>query len=1012
MRALLLVLLGLLLLPGVVAAADMSWATSVGGTWGSAQCWLPPEVPDWREDTATLGLTGPYTVFLDTPTGASRVTISNPQATLQLSTTWMSVPEGLTNHGTIRATDGTQPFLSPLIVNESDGRIRLDANSGITFSGQAVHNNGLILVNADQGSMPAYFNIASDDYDGMILDGTGTLLLQGNGNPDAAAIASPGGSIWIHGPEHTVRGNGTISAPFLSQGRIVIDEPGRVLRLCGGPKTNTGVIEALNGGILRIDGVYVDQDGPGVVRADAARVEILAGGGVWDGFLTATNGGLIELQAGVTSLLDVTIDGDVNILPGAFVFAGRDFWTNNGTVIVNPERSSTDIVIRAMAYHTVTINGSGEMILRTAGDPADARLESTGETMVNGPLHTIRGDGAITCPFVNHGRIEADATGRVLRIVSSPMANDGMLGASAGGVLELVSNIDQTGGGTLFADAGSVQLGGGAQVRYGNLTSTNGGRFTVVSAGAPLYETTNSGLSDVTAGSRLFAGWETLTNNGTITINSDRQAADAGLCGADYCNVTIAGTGEIVLQTAGDPADAYISTYGWYMVNGPAHTIRGEGSIYTTLTNHGVIRADAAGRSLFVPSDLTNDGVAVADAGGLLNVTGPFRNQENGAAMGVAEAKNGGTARFGNVGPNYDGEALHGAAWRVRAGSTMRLMGADVRMIAADVLLEGQNSNLYRDDGTTDALGMLWRVAENGRLEVRDGRALALNGALENKGTLVVGPGGSLTAPGAVVQHGDSLQGLTTVDGDLLAVAGLTIDGGALDGTGSVHGDLVNSGEVRPGHSPGTLSIDGRFQQLGGGTLVIELAGVEPGRFDRLAVAGEASLAGTIVVRSIEGFVPEDGMAFPVLTCGSRVGAFADVRNELGGRWVVQAIYTDSSVTLVLRSASSVEEPGVDGGLVGPSGAPELTVRTSGSGAITLGLRLPEAARVSLTLHDLSGRSVALVCNGTMAAGLHEWVRRDALDGRRLPSGVYFARAVVGTPGGAVVLRGRAALLR
>ncbi len=973
-------------LAGRADAVDIHWDDAGGGNWSNAQSWNPPQVPAGPEDTATIELAGSYVVSLDVWTRASRVTISNPLATLLLGSTWMSTPDGLWNHGSIEA-NGTQANLGPAVVNEAGGRILIHTGSTITFGGTSVQNNGIIRVNPEQGIVPAYFNIAFDDYDGMVLDGSGTLILEGGGFPDRAEIASPGGAVWSQGPGHTVRGDGTISAPFLNEGRIVIDEPGRVLRVHGGQKTNSGVMEALAGSVLRIEGVVIDQTGGGTLRADSSTVEICPGGGVLRGRVSAPNDGRTMLLAGATSLSDVAIDGEMDILPGATVIAGHDFWTNEGTVHLNSIGSETDAVIRAYQYHTVSFNGSGTILFRTAGDPNDARLESTGETMINGPLHTMRGDGAITCPFVNHGLIEADQPGRAFRLASGSFSNDGSLVARPGSILEVATQLDQSGGGSVFADGGTVRLNPTSYIRYGSLNSANNGRITTTSGSAGFRDGANEGELDIVAGSQLFA-CGTLTNNGRISINSDRLPADAALCGGEYCNVTLAGTGEVVLQTAGDPSDAYLATYGWYTVNGAGHTIRGEGSIYTALTNHGVVRADAAGRALLVTGELTNDGWAGASDNGFLNVTGPFRNQQVDGLVGAAEAGPGATARFASVGTNYWGEALHGGAWRVRANGTMRLIGADIRTIAADILLEGPGSNLYRDDGAADALALLGRVAEDGRLEIRAGRTLALSGAFVNDGTVIVGTDGILSLPGEYLQHGDSIRGRTTVDGVLVASAGARIEGGTLDGTGAVQGDLSNNGVVRPGHSAGTLTVDGAFTQGSTGALVVDIAGIAPGQADRLNVTGQATLGGTLEVIAIDGFVVGPGESFTILNCASRAGEFSTVFGKcLAPGVCFDVIYYPDRVDLLARelpAADITEETLLPTEL-------KLVPIPGGTGPARLRLDLPEAADIRLDIYDVAGRHIDRLIDGMVPAGSREvgWQRRA-----ELRTGVYFARVV------------------
>ena len=92
-------------------------------------------------------------------------------------------------------------------------------------------------------------------------------------------------------------------------------------------------------------------------------------------------------------------------------------------------------------------------------------------------------------------------------------------------------------------------------------------------------------------------------------------------------------------------------------------------------------------------------------------------------------------------------------------------------------------------------------------------------------------------------------------------------------------------GTVFPGISPGTLTIDGDYEQTGG-LLGIEIAGTAPGQFDVLEVTGDVSLGGDLLLEFIDGFAPRQGDVFKFLDIGGALGgAFADVevRNLLPG---------------------------------------------------------------------------------------------------------------------------------
>ena len=156
-------------------------------------------------------------------------------------------------------------------------------------------------------------------------------------------------------------------------------------------------------------------------------------------------------------------------------------------------------------------------------------------------------------------------------------------------------------------------------------------------------------------------------------------------------------------------------------------------------------------------------------------------------------------------------------------------------------------------------------------------------------GNFTVGAGYDFTAPGTFrnagvvnIQTGASLSagsgnysqsaGTTTVDGTL-AAADVKVNGGRLDGTGTIAGNLTSAGIVTPGDAPGTLTIQGNYTQTAAGALDINISG--SGTSGQLAVSGTATLAGALNVSLIDGFRPAVGAWFTILTFAARSGNFS-----------------------------------------------------------------------------------------------------------------------------------------
>ena len=122
-----------------------------------------------------------------------------------------------------------------------------------------------------------------------------------------------------------------------------------------------------------------------------------------------------------------------------------------------------------------------------------------------------------------------------------------------------------------------------------------------------------------------------------------------------------------------------------------------------------------------------------------------------------------------------------------------------------------------------------------------------------------------------------------------------------LTGTGTVTGDVVNfSARVRPGGDEaasltGVLTIDGNYTQQDA-TLAIKIKGTIPGdEYSVLNVTGEANLGGTLHIEPIDGFDPQAGQQFTIMTFASRTGEFAAVTGP--GEYDVTYNATDVTVT-------------------------------------------------------------------------------------------------------------------
>jgi len=907
------------------------------------------------------------------------------------------------NEGVI--TGGATHYLTEIA---NTGQMDLLGGARVYWSGAGVStNDGIVTINADASETDAILNMYNN---AVTIEGSGTFVLSTAGDVNDAQLAAYYGSM-IQGAGHTIRGDGRISTGIDNYGTISADVSGRALALTSAAKTNRNLMQAMNGGILRIESGAITQDPGATIFADGGIVQLANNADVTGGILDTANGGVVEAY-NASYLSGITNLGALSLPEGSRVYWHAGQSVNNGTITINPTAGSTDAILHA--YNgTLDLSGTGQIVMRTAGDVNDAQLSWYYGHLIQGPGHTIRGEGRIITSLQNDGLVSADAAGRVLQLDSGTKTNNAVMQATGGGLLSLCTTIDQAPDAVLLADGGTVQLSENSTVNGGILRTVNDGR--VQGAGSHFFNNvTNEGDFNLVAGARSYCGGTSFVNNGTLAINREQSATDAVLH-AYNSTVRIEGNGEIVLATTGDVYDAQIQGYYGRFVQGPNHIIRGDGLVNVHLTNEGIVRADVPGRTLHLGGDvkLNQALMEAADSSRLQFNTGSLANQAR------IVARDGGEVRLDQMGQHYDpwARTLTGGWWEVYDGSTMRMIAVDPRNLNAGVLLSGPTSVLCRDEGGTSALTSLNTIQLAGTLALAAGRDFDFNANLTNAGSLVVGEACSLRVPGSLTQIGCNPSGIqhqgagwTTVNGTLVSPDTLRFEGGSVMGTGIIAGNVKSGARVSPGTSAsaGTLTIGGGYVQTASGHFYVEVGDPQPGHHDQLNISGHAKLSGRIWVAELEGYTPSAGDVITVMTFASREGEFTEKWGCPRVGLDYEVIYEPNAVKIALFNApSAVEEP-LDptvpeaGGDPATGPATELVpteVRLSSAvlaGEARLALELPQPSEVLIEAFDLTGRRVATLESGSLAAGRHDiGLARSSHAAGRLVSGVYLARATV-----------------
>ena len=176
-------------------------------------------------------------------------------------------------------------------------------------------------------------------------------------------------------------------------------------------------------------------------------------------------------------------------------------------------------------------------------------------------------------------------------------------------------------------------------------------------------------------------------------------------------------------------------------------------------------------------------------------------------------------------------------------------------------------------------------------------------------------------------------------------------EGAQLQGDGTLSGSLINGGQVLPNgwSSPGGLTIEGDYSQTAEGQLCIDIAGSMPGtQYDQLVVGGTAALDGTLAVNGMNGYIPDFGTSFAVITSNGLAGQFASYSGlNFDGDTELLPTFDATGVTLVEFSA-------------GPVISNATANAHTNSATVSWTTDIPATSQVEYGLTDAYGQTVSL----------------------------------------------------
>jgi hypothetical protein len=674
-----------------------------------------------------------------------------------------------------------------------------------TTAGGAMVGNGATLedLTISAGSTVTTTDNASMTLSGSITD-KGTIALNSTGDNTnlllngAAVEVTGGGSITLSGfsanriygtgtERVTVDSGGTIQGAgqvginigsynftLNNAGTIDANVSGATLQIASGnAATNTGLMEATGGGTLEISAPFTNTGGL-IEAVGTGSVASVNGGSVTGGLIEASGGGTTSIIGGTLSDLTINV-GDVmastnSTLNGVTIDSGSTIRvqdntqtnitgsvTDKGTISLASTGDTTGLQLQGGASLELTSGGSiamsGSSANRIYGTGTDTLTVDSGATITGAGQVGIN-IGSYAFNLINKGTIDSNVSGGTLSIApSNTVTNSGLIEATDGATVNLGGTFNNADGTIEAAGAHSVvNLSGTSTstIDGGTLTTTGGGVINnagaVTLSGVTVSTGSTLALNDNT--STTLVG--TITNNGTIGLNSTGDNTNLYLSGP----VTLAGTGTLAM-TNESANRIYGVTGDAALTNGAGHTIEGAGQIGINIgsyafafTNNGTVLANQSAELLIAPGTTTiNNGTFQVNGGSELQILGGLTTS--------------GLVDIGKV---------NGAA--------------------ASLLLMGDASNFVQTGGTTT----LWSAGSG--LQLQSGQSVQLEGGtfqgigtvtgdlVNSGGTLMPGLPGSIGTLTITGRYSDLFGGQLDIQIGQLGFSLLDVGGtAALDGT-------------------------------------------------------------------------------------------------------------------------------------------------------------------------------------------------------------------------------------
>jgi len=554
--------------------------------------------------------------------------------------------------------------------------------------------------------------------------------------------------------------------------------------------------------------------------------------------------------------------------------------SSTSSVVVGNQPGHTDMATTTDPGTLWTISGialtigNGGIGFLTVQNGATLDASSAERVLIGQSVNGANSQGTLTVTGAN-------STFKTANVYLGDSGSDGLaaLSVTQGGQVNIIGSLSISGNSsnTILVD-GKSSSGTPSQLTVGQIILASPIHLSITVSNQGILTVQNAGTLTVDG---VGATDETLTITSGGQVNASQSTINLGLQGVGTLNVTGGGSFTSSDSTIGGSTRPSVATIqGGAGAPSTWNIMAGSGAGDLTISSGGTLAINGGGAvtvagSLTEAADLTAV-IIVNGANAVLTIKG-----QSAAANGTLNVMGGGVV-------NAAGLLTIGAdATVTNEGSTL---SAENLTIAASI--PGRYAVLEISDNASANVMKTVTVASSGQLDVGDSDGLNIGAfASATYGHIYIGPGGSLKDFGRI------FVALPNFPGSAPAIVIQPF--GSMGGSGTVNGTLVSNLGLLAIGDPQTLTIIGNYAQGSTGTLELQIAGTGAANSDHLIVTGQATLGGYLELDFTNGFAPQAGQIFNLLSFGATAGQFAGVEvTGLAPGWTYTLNSTGTALNL------------------------------------------------------------------------------------------------------------------